>query len=298
LHVGNLRTALLAWLVSRSAGGGFLVRMEDLDTATSAELHEAAQLADLAEMGIDHDGPVVRQRERRSRYEAAIADLVNRGLTFECFCTRREIRLEIERAVNAPHADGPDGAYPGTCRDLSSTERAKRRKDRSPALRLRADATRVTVRDDLAGEHTGCVDDFVLRRNDGLPAYNLAVVVDDAAQGVDVVVRGDDLLGSTPRQVFLQQLLGLPTPRYVHVPLVLGGDGERLAKRHGAVTLDDLVAEGVTPQRVRAALARSLGAEVPEDATPAHLVEHFDLAAVRRVGRHPVALAELQRSWS
>jgi len=288
---------LLAWLVSRSAGGAFLVRMEDLDRATSAERYEKAQLADLAAVGIDHDGAVVRQSERRPRYEAAIAELVDRDLTYECFCTRREIRLEIERAVSAPHADRPEGAYPGTCRELTSVQRAARRRDRPPALRLRAGGARLTIQDELAGEHTGRVDDVVLRRNDGLPAYNLAVVVDDAAQGVEVVVRGNDLLSSTPRQVLLQRLLGVPTPCYVHVPLVLGADGERLAKRHGAVTLSDLAARGVSARCVRHALARSLGIDAPADATRSELVERFDLEDVRRVGRRPVTLAELQTAF-
>ncbi len=149
----------------------------------------------------------------------------------------------------------------------------------------------ITVADGLAGTHTGVVDDFVLRRNDGVPAYNLAVVVDDADQGVEVVVRGDDLLGSTPRQVLLQRLLGRPTPQYVHVPLVVGADGQRLAKRHGAVTLADLAARGVSPADVRRGLSASLG--VDPDRGP----DDFDLADVRRRGRSPVTLAELQRSW-
>ncbi len=292
LHVGNLRTALLAWLVSRSHGGEFLVRMEDLDASTASAVHERRQLADLAAVGADHDGPVVHQRERSARYAAAIDVLVERGLTYECYCTRREIRLEIERAVAAPHGDRPDGAYPGTCRDLGARERAARRQQRPPALRLRADDAEISVHDLLAGAHRGVVDDFVLRRNDGVPAYNLAVVVDDADQSIEVVVRGDDLLGSTPRHVLLQQLLGRPTPQYVHVPLVLGADGQRLAKRHGAVTLTDLAAEGVSPTSVRRGLLESLGLD------PRGGPDGFDLSAVRRRGRSPVTLAELQRSWS
>ena len=291
LHVGNLRTALLAWLVSRSNGGEFLVRMEDLDAVTSSARHERQQLADLAALGIDHDGAVVRQQERGAGYATAIEWLVERGLTYECYCTRREIRMEIERAVAAPHGERPDGAYPGTCRKLRDDERAARRQLRPPALRLRADDAEITVDDGLAGAHTGLVDDFVLRRNDGVPAYNLAVVVDDADQSVEVVVRGDDLLGSTPRQVLLQRLLGRPTPQYVHVPLVLGADGQRLAKRHGAVTLADLAAEGVSPADVRVGLLASLGLD------PNSGPDSFDLADVRRRGRSPVTLAELQRSW-
>jgi glutamyl-tRNA synthetase len=282
LHVGNLRTGLLAWLVARSAGERFVVRMEDLDRTNASAAHEVGQLADLAAIGVDWDGPVVRQSERFALYEAAIAELGAAGLVYECYCTRREI-LE---AAAAPH--GPVGAYPGTCRDLPAAVRAARRAQRPPALRLRAAGESISFDDELAGTVTGAPDDVVLRRNDGVPAYNLAVVVDDAAQGVDVVVRGDDLLASTPRQIHLRRLLGLPDVRYVHVALVVGADGARLAKRHGAVTLHDLAADGVSADRVAAALRESLGL----DDGP------FDLARVAAVGPSPVALADLQRSWS
>ena len=273
LHVGNLRTALLAWLVARSADETFLVRMEDLDRATSAQRHERAQLDDLAALGLDHDGVVVRQSERFALYDAALTSLIERGLTYECYCTRREIR----DAATAPHGDQPDGAYPGTCRDLTAPERAARRRDRPPAIRLKAGDLRITIHDELAGTHHGHVDDD---------------------QDVRVVVRGDDLLASTPRQVLLQRLLDLPTPRYVHVPMVVGPDGQRLAKRHGAVTLADVAAEGVPAQRVLHALAASLGLIEPgKHADVTDLARTFDLASVARRGRAPVALAELQRTW-
>jgi glutamyl-tRNA synthetase len=273
--VGNLRTALLAWLFARSTGSRFVVRMEDLDAAVAKREHEAAQLDDLAALGLDWDGPVVRQSERRRLYDDAIAQLDSAGLTYACYCTRREIR----EAVAAPNrADQPEGAYPGTCRRLSARARAaKEATDRPPAIRLRADDARVTVRDRLAGEITAVVDDLVLRRNDGVAAYNLAVVVDDAAQGVGEVVRGADLLDSTPRQLWLGARLGLPAPRHAHVPLMLGPDGARLAKRHGAVTLGDRLALGETPDDVRAMLAASVGLSAPrEPVTPAELVERFD----------------------
>lgn len=274
LHLGNLRTALVAWVSARASGGRFVVRMEDLDRVTSSREHERSQLADLAALGLDWDGEVVRQSDRFHLYEAAIADLTSRGLTYPCYCTRREIR----EAAHAPHGLHADGAYPGTCRQLSASERARREaQGRRPALRLRADGVSVLVRDRLAGEHHGVVDDVVLRRNDGVPAYNLAVVVDDAAQGVTEVVRGDDLWPSTPRQVHLQHLLGLPTPAYLHVPLVLGLDGERLAKRHGAVTLRALAAAGIGIDEVRSLLAASLGwCEPGEPVSMADLVARFD----------------------
>jgi len=298
LHLGNLRTALLAWLSARAQGLGFVVRIEDLDFATASVEHERAQLADLAALGLDWDGEVVRQSERFPLYHAAIDDLTGRGLTYECFCTRREIR----EASAAPHgALVADGAYPGTCRALTDDQRAERRRaGRPPALRLRADHAVMVVDDEICGRIEGVVDDVVLRRNDGVPAYNLAVVVDDAAQRVAEVVRGDDLLSSTPRQVALQRLLGLPTPRYRHVPLVLGDDGTRLAKRHGAVTLPDLATPtpghpGIGASEVLSLLAASAGLVEPgETVTAQQLVARFDPSLVRR---EPWVLpADLQRS--
>ncbi len=260
LHVGNLRTALVAWLAARSTGREFLVRMEDLDRVTSSIDHERRQLADLAAIGLDWDGDVVRQSDRFERYRAEIERLRSAGHVYECFCTRREIRREIEAAATAPHVHLPDGAYPGTCRDLTRAERAERvANGRTPALRLRTDAQTISIDDRVAGRYAGAVDDVVLARADGVPAYNLAVVVDDIAQGVTQVVRGHDLLSSTPRQVLLYQLLAAPPPEYWHVPLVLGADGSRLAKRHGAVTLDELREAGVVVGLVVDALVRSLG---------------------------------------
>lgn len=251
LHVGNLRTAILAWLFARSTGRSFLLRVEDLDRARSGA--EALQLRDLAAVGLTWDGEPVRQTARASLYDAAIDRLRTAGLTYECFCTRRE----IQEAPSAPHA--PQGAYPGTCRNLEPAELEFKRSSRPAAIRLRAAVREFTVQDVLHGTYTGVVDDFVLRRNDGVTAYNLAVVVDDAAQGIDQVVRGDDLLPSTPRQAYLASLLDIPAPEYAHVPLVVNSDGARLAKRDGAVTLGDLAATGVTVEAVRDRLLESLG---------------------------------------
>ena len=238
LHLGNLRTALAGWLLARRAGGSWLLRVEDLDEARvrAADGVEARQLADLRALGLDWDGKIVRQSERLEAYRDAVASLP----TYECFCTRRE----IAEAASAPHADG-HRPYPGTCRTLSDAERAARRAGRPPALRVDAGVPRpvVTVHDVWAGEVTGEVDDFVLRRNDGVWAYNLAVVVDDLAQGVDQVCRGDDLLAGSPRQAWLARQLGGADPQYAHVGLVVNGAGQRLAKRDGAVTLADLARE-------------------------------------------------------
>jgi len=256
LHVGNLRTALVAWLGAASRAGDFVVRVEDLDRANSSVANEASQLADLRAIGIESSGDVMRQSDRFEAYESVIEQLTADGLTYPCYCTRREIR----EAVSAPHGDLPEGAYPGTCRDLTGAERRAREEEgRPPALRLRTAGERYRFVDLLVGEVEGGVDDVVLRRNDGVPAYNLAVVVDDAWQQVDEVVRGDDLLMSTPRQMHIQKLLGYAHPRYAHVPLVIGSDGERLAKRHGAVTLADLESLGETAIAVRAELLGSLG---------------------------------------
>jgi glutamyl-tRNA synthetase len=278
LHLGNLRTALLAWLFARSAGARFVLRLEDLDPATSREEHVAGQPADLAALGLDWDGPVERQSEHLDRSHDAIARLDAAGLTYPCYCTRRE----IQEAASAAHGKDPMGAYPGRCRDLTDRERRDRAEaGRRPALRLRAGGVAVAFEDRLRGRVEGRVDDLVLRRNDGIPAYNLAVVVDDAAQGIGEVVRGDDLLASTPRQIHLATLLGIEPPGYAHVPLVLGPDGSRLAKRHGAVTLEDRRRVGESPAEVLGFLASTLGlAEPGEPVTPGDLLDRFDPAAL------------------
>ena len=267
LHLGNLRTALLAWLFARSAGSAFLVRMEDLDTSRVRPGVAEEQLADLAAVGLDWDGEVAYQSARLDRYADAIEQLRTAGRLYECFCTRAEIR----EAASAPHGPLPEGHYPGTCLRLTEAEREQRRAGRPPALRVRAESAVVGFTDRLHGDVDGVIDDFVVRRNDGAIAYNLAVVVDDAAQDIGEVVRGDDLLDSTPRQLFLARLLGLPEPSYAHVPLVLGPDGARLAKRHGDVTLREVPAG-----RAREWMLESL--RLPPDLTPAQ----FDPAALPR----------------
>lgn len=234
LHLGNLRTALVAWLCAKSTGRQFLIRVEDLDQQRCKPEFEATQLADLAALGIESEGPIIRQSDRFEMYHRAIDHLTADGLTYECFCTRKEI-LE---AASAPHQRL--GAYPGTCRHLTDSEREQRRRERPPALRLKTTAAEWTINDVIHGSVTAQLDDLVVQRNDGTPAYNLAVVLDDAWQEIDQVVRGDDLLMASPVQAYLAHVLGVNVPEYVHVPLALNTEGKRLAKRDGAVTLRDL----------------------------------------------------------
>jgi glutamyl-tRNA synthetase len=305
LHLGSLRTALVAWLSARVAGSPFLVRIEDLDPQRSRREWEAVQLADLRALGIDWDGPVVRQSERRADHDAALERLRAAGALYPCFCTRAEIRA----AASAPHgrvpagavgsgsesparvsepAALPAGAYPGTCRALSESERARRIAAGRPyALRIDAGGVRIAYRDRLLGETAAVVDDFVVRRADGVPAYQLAVVVDDAAQGVEQVVRGADLADSTPRQILLARLLELPVPEYAHVGLVLGPDGARLAKRHSAVTLAE---RGEPVAATLAWLAHSLRLALDRASVScaSELLDEFDLDAAPR---GPVTLA-------
>lgn len=282
LHVGNLRTALLSWLYARVDGGRFVVRVEDLDPVASRDELVAEHLEDLAALGLDHDGPVARQSDpaSRARHDAAIARLEADGALYPCFCSRRE----IHEASQAAHGPLPEGAYPGTCRGLGQAERAARaaaRPDRPASLRVRADEALVSVHDRLHGERVGVVDDFVVRRGDGVPAYNLAVVVDDAHQGIAEVVRGADLLDGTPRQAWLCDRLGLPRPRWVHVPLVVGPDGDRLAKRHGSVTRAQLAASGVDAPALLGRMGESLGIAGPGERTDAGtLLARFDPDAV------------------
>ena len=298
LHLGNARTALLAWLHARSAGGAFLMRIEDLDGPRVRPGMEARILEELRWLGIDWDeGPDVggaagpyRQSALGVRYSAALGRLREAGAAYPCFCSRSEIAASAQ----APHGPSDEGPrYPGTCRHLSPAEVKRRSSERRPAWRLRVAEGGVGFDDLLHGPQAfdvaGSVGDFVVMRADGIAAYQLAVTLDDAAMGITDVVRGDDLLASTARQLLLYRALGLPPPRFAHLPLVVGEDGERLAKRHGALSLGELRERGADPRRVVGLLA-SLCALAPEGSrvAPAELVEGFRLAQVPRA---PAVLA-------
>ena len=298
LHLGNLRTALVAWLLARSAGGDFLLRIEDLDPVRSSDEWVGVQEGELRALGIDWDGEPVRQSARHDLYREALARLEADGLLYECFCSRREVR----EAASAPHPDPdlPQAAYPGTCRGLSEAERDERRAAGRPAaLRVRAGGERIAFRDEIHGEVSFTIDDFVVRRNDGDFGYNLAVVVDDADQEVTEVVRGEDLLDSTARQLWLYDRLGLAPPSsWIHLPLMTGPDGARLAKRHGAVTLERLEVDGVTPSQLTGRLAASIGL-VPEgtECLAPDLLEGFDREGFL-AARAEQTGSQRKRQWS
>jgi glutamyl-tRNA synthetase len=305
LHLGNARTALLAWLHARAAGGRFVLRVEDLDFGRVRAGVMEAQMAELRWLGLDWDegpdlggphAPYVQSR-RQDLYRDALERLARGGVLFECFCSRKEILA----AASAPHEDETEGpAYPGTCRTVDPAELSRPR--RGPgALRFITAAGDVAFVDLLQGpvsfSPARAVGDFVVRRKDGVAAYQLAVVVDDAAMQMTHVVRGADLLSSTARQILLYRALGLQPPEWLHVPLLLDADGQRLAKRHGATTLGELRARGVPPARVVGWLAASAGL-IPagEEAATRDLVPFFDLSRLSRAPAAATALPWAERS--
>jgi glutamyl-tRNA synthetase len=295
LHLGNARTALLAWLHARAHGGAFVMRVEDLDFGRVRPGIMERQLDELRWLGLDWDeGPDVGgphapyvQSARQDRYEAALRTLAERGLLFECTCSRKD----IAQAASAPHAGEEGPRYPGTCRErlVDPGVPSLIEQGRSLfALRVRVEPEAVCFADGVMGDC--CFDpaaetgDFVVRRKDGAAAYQLAVVVDDAAMRMTHVVRGADLLSSSARQILLCRALDLPVPAFVHVPLMLGPDGERLAKRHGAVSLGELRDAGVPPERVAGWLAATCGLAAPGEEVPAAaLVTRFDVARLSTV---------------
>jgi glutamyl-tRNA synthetase len=298
LHLGNLRTALLAWLFARAAGGRFVLRGEDLDAPRVRPGAMRRQLDDLRWLGLDWDegpevggacGPYV-QSGRQALYDAALARLRSQGLLFPCFCTR----AELSRVASAPQGDEPP-RYPGTCRTLTEAQRRKREAaGRWPALRFRAPDMPITFRDCVMGEVVenvqATVGDFVVRRSDGIVAYQLAVVVDDALMGITQVVRGADLLTSTARQLALYDALGNPRPRELaHVPLALDAAGARMAKRDASAGIREPRRHGISPERVLGALAASCG--LWAEGVPATLGELLAAFAPERIRPEPSTIA-------
>lgn len=271
LHLGNLRTALASWLSVKSRGGKWIVRIEDVDTARCQARLAADQLRDLAALGLESDEPVVWQSRRNELYREALGKLAKQGKLYRCACSRKDLQL----LASAPHADDGLKAYPGICRAAKVDELVE------DALRVELPAGEIGWNDLLLGDQSddpmSLTGDPVLHRRDGYFAYHLAVVVDDADQGVNEIVRGADLRDVTATQIRLQQMLGYPRPAYAHTGLVTAPDGSRLSKRTDSASLSSLFARGVSVQEIIGWLGWSLGClDVPEACSAGELIEKFD----------------------
>lgn len=283
LHLGHARTFLIAWWRARSVGGRILMRLEDLDgPRVRPEMSEAA-LRDLAWLGLDWDGPAYVQSAGLAELAAAAERLEQQGQAYACVCSRGDVRA----AQSAPQQGDSEPRYPGTCRGkYASAAAALAETGKAAGLRLRVPDGELTVNDELSGacafDVQGTVGDFLIAKRDRAPAYQLAVVVDDARQGVNEVVRGDDLLESAARQRLLQQALGLPAVRYFHVPLVVDEAGRRLAKRHDDLSLAELRAGGTDARAIVAWAAQSCGLSCDERTTASDLLPAFSLTTVPR----------------
>ena len=288
LHLGHARTFLLAFWHVRARGGRLLMRMEDLDGPRAEPRFADAALSDLAWLGLDWDGPSLLQSTGLPRLNAAVSALIAAGKAYPCVCSRTDVR----NAQSAPHADALEPRYPGTCRGrYASLAEAEHESGRPAGARLLVPDGSVSIEDGVSGmsrwDVARDVGDFLIAKRDKAPAYQLAVVVDDAAQGVSEVLRGDDLLPSAARQWHVQTALGLPHPAWFHVPLVTDESGRRLAKREADLSLAELRAGGTDPRAIVAWAARSAGIDVGERVTPQDASSSFELA---RVPRKPVSL--------
>lgn len=289
LHLGHARSFALAWAHARSRGGRVVLRIEDLDRERcKPELVEAC-VRDIEWLGLDWDGAARVQSRDLAPYERACERLVAHGFAYACTCTRAEIA-----ALSAPHADDGEQRYPGTCRGRWANEaQALGHSGRPAGLRLAVESGKVSVHDELCGARTfdvaSEVGDFLVRRRDGAFAYQLGVVVDDALDGVTDVIRGDDLLSSAARQQLLQRALGLATPRWWHLPLVVDERGARLSKRRGDIGLATLRTSGSDPRGVLAWVARSAGLALGPRVTPTELATALDL---RQLPRGPARLTQ------
>ena len=289
LHLGNLFCSLIAWLAAKSRGGKMILRNEDLDVERSRKEYALQAQRDLEALGLFWDREESCQSQRFDFYKSQLRRLEDRGLVYPCFCSRAQLH-----AASAPHASDGEPLYAGTCRSLTPAQIAEKSRTRSPALRLRVPEETIAFTDLHYGPQqqylpTGC-GDFILRRSDGVYAYQLAVVADDGAMGVNQVVRGRDLLSSTPRQILLYRLLGYPVPEFGHTPLLLASDGRRLSKRDGDQCLSGILSRGYSPRDVVGGLAY-LGGMLPEPA-PAWPEELLPLFAWEKLPREDIPLPE------
>ncbi|MDX2037670.1 MAG: tRNA glutamyl-Q(34) synthetase GluQRS [Isosphaeraceae bacterium] len=279
LHVGHARTFLVAWLAVRSRGGRLILRIEDIDAGRVRPGAAEAAIADLAWLGIDWDEGPIHQSTRFDHYRAALEGWIARGLVYPCTCTR----AEIERAASAPHAGEEGPTYPGSCASRTAEEGVDlERRGIAFAWRFRTDDRRVGWNDLVVGPiERGLGGDFIIAREPFAPSYQLAVSVDDALMGVTQVLRGDDLIPSTPRQIRLLESLEARVPHYGHIPLVHDADGRRLAKRDGSIKLAALREAGIDPRRLIGYLARSCGwTDGIEPSSPRDWIDRFELRSI------------------
>jgi glutamyl-tRNA synthetase len=298
LHLGNARTFLINWLVARRRGWKILLRIEDIDGPRIKRGADRQLMDDLAWLGLDWDEGPIYQSSRLTTYKSAIQQLISSGDAYPCTCSRRE----VDAAASAPHNEEGASVYPGTCRGkFESPEAAQMASGRAPAIRFKVPNEIVRFEDGFAGPQQFDVarqlGDFVIAKADGTPAYQLSVVVDDAETGVTEIIRGDDLIASTPRQILLYRALGMadPIPHYFHLPLIVGPDGRRLAKRHGDTRLATFRSCGVKPSRILGLLARWCGIRgAPASLRAVDLLNSFTLDAIPH---HPIVFGKEDEGW-
>jgi glutamyl-tRNA synthetase len=307
LHLGNARTFLLNWILARDLNASVVLRIDDIDGPRLKAGADRQAIADLEWLGLTYDAGPVYQSQNVQLHRQAIERLIGLRRAYPCICSRSD----IDRAASAPHADDGSAVYPGTCRDRFGTiEEARRFLSnatapwREPSIRFDTRGCNIRFSDRFVGEIeidvANRLGDFVIQKSDGTPSYQLATVIDDASAGVNLVVRGDDLLDSTPRQIALYQALDLADriPTYIHLPLVVGPDGRRLAKRHGDTRISRYRDLGVRPERIIALLARRSGIELSDSegsgVSASDLIGRFDLA---RLPRTPMVIDDAVEKW-
>lgn len=289
MHAGNIYAALMSWLVTKSQGGRVVLRIEDLDRERSKPQYIDALQRDFEALGLTWDVGPYFQHDRDGAYQDAFNELEKQGRIYPCFCSRADLH-----AASAPHR-GEKFIYPGTCKNLSLRERKARLETKRPAYRLAVGDIDIEVADMIQGLYRQNLanecGDFLVRRSDGAFAYQLAVVIDDAAQGVNNIVRGVDLLCSTPQQIFLQRLLGLPQPEYAHIPLLVAEKDRRLSKRDHDASLEELLARYGSPAGVIGHIAYVAGIiDADEPASPEDILSHFDSSKIRDIFSDPVQI--------